>query len=438
MIRSAQVIAGMLRHGGYGTLRWRLSERFQVVSGAGGNLLEFPYDWRLDNRISAEALGEFVAERLHNWRAATGYAEARVILLAHSMGGLVARYWLEVLGGRDQCRILVTFGTPHRGAVKTLGWLADGPGALRRSLRPLIRSLPSVHQLLPMYPAVCHAGEWYRPAEAPVLPGIDPERARDGLVFLREITYAVDRQHGAPSYQHMTLAGTFQRTWQSAEVVPADPGGETLRLLRSPAPGSTHWLGEPALHGDGTVPLASAVPVEQSLDFQGTIGAGRHGSLPSHERLTREMLGRLTFTQAHGLEELRGEPDESADPLDAVPACGLTLEVAYEYAHGEPVLADVTPAGAEAPEGVRAMVEQLAEEGVPQGQGGLATREADVVPDGDGWALLARDLAPGLYRMTVAPCGVGPRPDPVSEVFRVTGPFSAGGPADGVLASEAP
>jgi hypothetical protein len=33
------------------------------------------------------------------------------------MGGLVARYYLEVLGGWEKCRALFTFGTPHRGSL---------------------------------------------------------------------------------------------------------------------------------------------------------------------------------------------------------------------------------------------------------------------------------------------------------------------------------
>lgn len=39
-----------------------------------------------------------------------------VIVMAHSMGGLDARWWVTHLGGHAQCQALVTIGTPHRGS----------------------------------------------------------------------------------------------------------------------------------------------------------------------------------------------------------------------------------------------------------------------------------------------------------------------------------
>lgn len=40
----------------------------------------------------------------------------RISLVAHSMGGLVARYYLQRLGGARRVDRLVTLGTPHRGS----------------------------------------------------------------------------------------------------------------------------------------------------------------------------------------------------------------------------------------------------------------------------------------------------------------------------------
>ncbi|WP_454131014.1 esterase/lipase family protein [Kitasatospora aureofaciens] len=93
----------------------------------GANFLEFPYDWRLDNRIAARRLTETVERALHEWRQHTGNPAAKVIFLAHSMGGLVAaRYYLEALEGWRDCRALFTFGTPYRGSLNPLGFLANG------------------------------------------------------------------------------------------------------------------------------------------------------------------------------------------------------------------------------------------------------------------------------------------------------------------------
>lgn len=78
-----------------------------------GSLLLFPYDFRLPVRESAEWLAREVGNRLMGLPAEARWR--RVIVVAHSMGGLVARYWLGPLGGAEYCRALITFGTPHSG-----------------------------------------------------------------------------------------------------------------------------------------------------------------------------------------------------------------------------------------------------------------------------------------------------------------------------------
>jgi triacylglycerol esterase/lipase EstA (alpha/beta hydrolase family) len=74
------------------------------------------------------------------------------------MGGLIARYWLEVEGGWRDCRALITLGTPHRGSVQALSYLANGYRKLVVDLTEVMRSMTSVHQLLPIYPAVLTEG----------------------------------------------------------------------------------------------------------------------------------------------------------------------------------------------------------------------------------------------------------------------------------------
>ncbi|MEW5945654.1 MAG: hypothetical protein AB1742_05595 [bacterium] len=64
-----------------------------------------------DVRTSAEQLGGFVADVL----ARTG--ARKVDLVCHSEGGLVARYYVQNLGGSPFVDDLVTIATPHRGTV---------------------------------------------------------------------------------------------------------------------------------------------------------------------------------------------------------------------------------------------------------------------------------------------------------------------------------
>lgn len=60
-----------------------------------------------DVRTAAELLGRHVEEIC----ARTGHG--RVDIVGHSLGGLIARYYVQRLGGDRRVRTLVTLGTPH-------------------------------------------------------------------------------------------------------------------------------------------------------------------------------------------------------------------------------------------------------------------------------------------------------------------------------------
>ncbi|MHC5703431.1 esterase/lipase family protein [Streptomyces tirandamycinicus] len=62
-----------------------------------------------DIRAAAELLGRHVEEIC----ARTG--RPRVDIVGHSLGGLIARYYVQRLGGDGRVRTLVTLGTPHTG-----------------------------------------------------------------------------------------------------------------------------------------------------------------------------------------------------------------------------------------------------------------------------------------------------------------------------------
>lgn len=90
--------------------------------GEKATLLTCPYDWRKDNRLASERLANLVKSA----RAAHG-GSVIINLVAHSMGGLVSRYFLESGDyNDDNCpgfaniKRLVTIGTPHRGAPLAL------------------------------------------------------------------------------------------------------------------------------------------------------------------------------------------------------------------------------------------------------------------------------------------------------------------------------
>ncbi|WP_225825074.1 esterase/lipase family protein [Streptomyces naphthomycinicus] len=80
-----------------------------------------------DIRTAAELLGRHIEEICER----TG--SARVDIVGHSLGGLIARYYAQCLGGDLRVRTLVTLGTPHSGT--RVAPLADAHPIVRQ-MRP--------------------------------------------------------------------------------------------------------------------------------------------------------------------------------------------------------------------------------------------------------------------------------------------------------------
>ncbi len=181
LMPDVHIIPGLWGIDGYTSVSKMITDTFDVV--AGSTFIEFPYDWRRDNRNAASRLKRLADEKLAAVRKDN--PDAKMILIGHSMGGLVARYYLECLDGWKDTRTLITFGTPHRGSLNAVDFVANGfvkkLGPLKvMDLTKLLHSLTSVYQLLPIYPCVdLGDGKGYaRPAEAGAgVPNLDGARA---------------------------------------------------------------------------------------------------------------------------------------------------------------------------------------------------------------------------------------------------------------------
>ncbi|WP_223182459.1 MULTISPECIES: esterase/lipase family protein [unclassified Streptomyces] len=77
------------------------------------------------------AAAVLLSRRVEAIRSRTGQSEVDIV--GHSLGGLIARYYVQCLGGDTRVRTLVTLGTPHSGTVAVP--LADAH-PLVRQMRP--------------------------------------------------------------------------------------------------------------------------------------------------------------------------------------------------------------------------------------------------------------------------------------------------------------
>jgi hypothetical protein len=268
---------------GYGKLRDRLSRRLTLTPAAAdqpGNLIEFPYDWRLSNRLNAQRLAEAIIPHFERWRHHN--PEAKVILICHSMGGLVARWFLEKLGGRELTRMLITIGTPYQGSMNALDALVNGLflglGPVGISVDQLVRSFPSVYELLPTYRCLDLGDGQLRGLSDHHLPNVDALSLKESLAFHAEISAAVEE---APRYQTFAIKGIDQPTSQSALL-----RGGRVEPLRS-------YKGEDK-GGDGTVSRPSSHPPEWKEEGASTYVSQKHAILQSTDSILTQISGMLT------------------------------------------------------------------------------------------------------------------------------------------------
>lgn len=277
LLRTPAVVPGFWRTGGYDHLRNRLERHFP------DRVVRFAYDWRQSNRVTAHRLRDGIVPLIRELRRTR--PEARVQFVCHSMGGLVARYFAEVLDTEHHTRRVITIGTPYLGAVKTLPVVANGQvrfGPKRFKLGTLARSLPSVAELLPMYrcygPDSAHLVTLSDPSVS--LPNLPAPVLQHAVGFHTELQDAFAR-NGPEGPSYHPLIGHLQPTdwWASA-----DQDGKV----------AVHRFDDLDRRGDGTVPRVSASPPEWRDDSFASFFAGKHASFQETKDVWTQLLGVLT------------------------------------------------------------------------------------------------------------------------------------------------
>jgi pimeloyl-ACP methyl ester carboxylesterase len=112
------------------------------------NLFVFAYDWRKSNTESAQALKDYVG------CVRQFYPDSKINILAHSMGGLVARRYIISNPNDHYIGKMVTIASPWLGAPKAIEVLKTGnfglsPIVWNSTIRRLGEFFKGMHELLP-------------------------------------------------------------------------------------------------------------------------------------------------------------------------------------------------------------------------------------------------------------------------------------------------
>lgn len=117
------------------------------------------YDWRQDNVVSAKALDALIEQLRRDYND----PDLKVNIIAHSMGGLITRYYLRYgvqdvldsndfpvnLTGADKINKVVLLGTPNLGSVSAIHSFLKGKRVVRLIQNEVLATMPSVFQLFP-------------------------------------------------------------------------------------------------------------------------------------------------------------------------------------------------------------------------------------------------------------------------------------------------
>lgn len=283
-------------------------------------VLEFAYDWRLPTRLNSRLLAAAMRDHLNTWRSTKEHAAARrhdpyqrdaeVIIVAHSMGGLVARGLGGIENGFEHVRKVITLGTPFYGSVKAALMVESGEGGPvplpHRRLRQVARTMPGLYDLLPRNRCLLRHSHG---ADEVVALTPDDVVAIGGDRYLAEES-ASDYQSTLSTELpgHRPIVGVAQPTWQSLQI----NGGAV-----DPAFSTYRWDGDDELirdeigrarpfddQGDGTVWRYSARPQGGPTTMP---VAQQHGALAKSREIIKTVVAMVTDQDDLGIRLGEGE-----------------------------------------------------------------------------------------------------------------------------------
>ena len=158
-----RLIDALQTRGGYREAKWNTATRKDYQD----TFYVFPYDWRRDNVENAQLL----VRKIETLKRRLGKPNLKFNVIAHSMGGLIARY-AAMYGAADlsasapqptwvgdkHFNKIFLLGTPNEGSIMSLNALLNGFSYVGGGLNlPFIQdisrfdafTIPSIYQLLP-------------------------------------------------------------------------------------------------------------------------------------------------------------------------------------------------------------------------------------------------------------------------------------------------
>lgn len=222
----------------------------------------FPYDWRLPVSHNGALLACLIRRHtamwmqhpaLRNHLAEYPERQMKVVVVAHSMGGLVAQH------AATAARVdrIIALGTPWHGSAKTISAIAVGDmGSLpfpKEAIRDLLIPMPSTYDLLPRWACV-----------APHVRTNDPTRVDEAFITAlfgdRELLRDADA-----AYRERTAAATGD---QAPEVV-------SMAGIKQPTAGLVEFKSGGDNAGRGNAVVIDRAYLRAEVGFE----RDRHGNL---------------------------------------------------------------------------------------------------------------------------------------------------------------